>query len=108
MGVSGEEMCPSIVFVPSKCNGFTDWCVNETDSNGIEYLGCEDYVDQCAGEYSVWDIQKDGNNYKDWIDRMMKDDRIPEIGGPKLDGPNKNHFGSLEVMFGWVLFVSIM
>eukprot|EP01084_Bolivina_argentea_P182589 315170_1 len=98
----GVTECPSIVFVPPECNGFTKWCERET-IDGITYLGCDDYVDQCAGEYTIWTLNdKQNPDYKTWINTLVEGARLPQIGGPKLTGPNKSQFNTMEDQERWL------
>ena len=103
ISVDNPEECPSIVFIPSKCNGFTKWCVNNTDNEtGIEYLGCENYIDQCKNEYKIWNKLLNPD-YLEWIEKEMKINGLPSLGGPKLTGPNKSNFTTFEEQEKWLL-----
>eukprot|EP01083_Nonionella_stella_P048552 129698_1 len=98
----GVTQCPSIVFVPPECNGFTEWCERET-IGGVTYLGCDDYVDQCAAQYSIWTLDdEEAPDYKDWLTALINGSRFPQIGGPKLSGPNKKQFESMQEQERWL------
>lgn len=66
--------CPAIVFVPRKCDGFTEWCVESRDGpNSI--AGCADFKEQCSG-VEQWD----GSG--DWV--AWAKERIEREGEPKI------------------------
>eukprot|EP01084_Bolivina_argentea_P194180 333140_1 len=64
--------CPSIVFIPSTCNGLTNWCIDK-NINEIIYLGCNEYSNQCT-DYEIL-------NTDNWINivknKLKQTENIP-------------------------------
>eukprot|EP01083_Nonionella_stella_P280686 954852_1 len=98
----GVTDCPSVVFIPPECDGFTKWCEREI-KDGVTYLGCDDYIDQCAGKYKIWTMNDASTiDYKSWIDDLIEQNRLPQIGGSKLSGPNVNFFQTMKEQENWL------
>ena len=99
--------CPAIVFVPPHCNGFTKWCINKVDNEtGVEYLGCDEYEDQCKNEYKIWNFDNENGVYSswiEWIENFLDSSPAPSLGGPKLDGPHKKEFRNMKEQEDWLL-----
>eukprot|EP00466_Bigelowiella_natans_P017071 jgi/Bigna1/146598/aug1.117_g21306 len=70
----GVSQCPSLVYVPRKCNGHTEWCT-EKIGDGIESVGCEDFKDQCTG-WRVWDGNGDA---MDWAREQIDSEEWPAL-----------------------------
>eukprot|EP01084_Bolivina_argentea_P110355 197077_1 len=93
----GVTQCPSLVWVPSKCSGWTDWCVRET-VGGVEYLGCEDFGEQCT-DFVIYDGPYDGSGkWIEWVEAMIKNSTTPQIGGSRPG----HQFGSLKEQERWI------
>jgi len=98
-GINGEE-CLSLVWVPRECDGFTDWCINRIE-NGIEYLGCDEFVEQCKGfeTYKGSNAPKIDGDWIDWVNKKIDTQASSiEIGGPN---PGKK-FSSMHEQEKWI------
>lgn len=84
-----EGLCPSLVYVPRKCNGHTEWCT-ESVGGGIEVVGCEAFSEQCS-DWQVW------NGQGDWVAWAM--DRVNSEPWPVLD----RELGSYHRQGSWIL-----
>eukprot|EP01084_Bolivina_argentea_P092801 166936_1 len=96
----GIITCPSFVIVPSECNGHTQWCQREI-INSVTYLGCDEYIDQCAGKYIIWNKQNN-TNLLDWITKTLNESPKPQLGGSVLSGPNALNFTSMRQQESWL------
>ncbi|GBG25971.1 Hypothetical Protein FCC1311_021912 [Hondaea fermentalgiana] len=75
----GVTQCPEVVFAPRTCNGLTEWCVRDTDAEGIQYMGCEGFVESCNGTQK-WDAQAE-ENLQAWISQLVDAQGEPAISG---------------------------
>eukprot|EP01083_Nonionella_stella_P013917 39159_1 len=73
--------CPSLLWVPRECNGWTDWCVRET-INGVSYLGCDDFVEQCTEDKGrvLWNGE---GEWIAWVNQLMAASSNVQLGGRK-------------------------
>lgn len=79
-----------------QCNGWTEWCIREI-KDGVQYLGCEDYVDQCTDRI-VWDEKK---NWIQWVMNLIHTNISSNV--PKLGGSKPGHqFSSMEEQEYWL------
>eukprot|EP01084_Bolivina_argentea_P110353 197073_1 len=70
--------CPSLIWVSNQCNGFTDWCVNNT-INGVQYLGCDDFTEQCTQDKrKIYDNNSDGIWFE-WVQQLIETEPV-ELG----------------------------
>eukprot|EP01083_Nonionella_stella_P218534 783576_1 len=94
----GVTQCPSLVWVPSKCSGRTEWCVQDTIEN-VQYLGCDDFVEQCS-DWSIYDGEFDGSdNWIKWVENIIENNSsLPQIGGSRPG----HVFGSLKEQENWI------
>lgn len=77
----GVTQCPTIVFVPRKCNGRTEWCTKPaTDPllQGLTVVGCENFKDQCTG-FQLYDKTKHGEDWAKWILGEIEKEGEPQI-----------------------------
>ncbi len=77
----GVTNCPTIVFVPRKCNGKTQWCTKPaTDPllKGLTVAGCEDFKEQCTG-FQHYDKTKHGEDWAKWVLGEIEKEGEPEI-----------------------------
>ncbi|GAB5370500.1 hypothetical protein AAMO2058_001498600 [Amorphochlora amoebiformis] len=75
-----DKVCPTIVYIPQKCNGHTQWCTK--DAGKIQLVGCEDFVEQCEG-WRIWDGEGD------WVKWAME--QIESEPYPPLDDAFKSY-----------------
>eukprot|EP00494_Astrolonche_serrata_P024235 UN24493 len=68
--------CPSLVFAPRKCNGWTEWCKKREVRPGIWEYGCNDFKEQCT-DWKVWDELKDPE-WTEWVKAMVDEDGLAE------------------------------
>jgi hypothetical protein len=66
--------CPTLAFVPRKCNGWTKWCERSREGD-LAIMGCEDFVEQCSG-VEHWDGT---GSWVDWVQELIKREGEPEI-----------------------------
>lgn len=73
----GVTQCPTIMFLPRACDGYTDWCVDEAtrDHEGVYKVGCADFVEQCEG-WQFWDGH---GEWVDWAMRLIEAEGEPHI-----------------------------
>ena len=74
------KACPSLIFVPRKCNGWTEWCVqgkDPTDDN-ISIIGCKDFKEQCTG-FVMYDAAKHGDDWVAWVKQRVEREGEPKI-----------------------------
>lgn len=66
--------CPTIAFVPRKCNGWTKWC-ERTREGDVSVMGCENFVEQCS-DVEHWDGT---GSWVDWVKERIEREGEPEI-----------------------------
>lgn len=70
--------CPTLVFVPPTCNGWTEWCereVQETPAGKVSVMGCENFKEQCSG-VKHWDGK---GSWVQWAQGLISQTREPAI-----------------------------
>lgn len=66
--------CPTLAFVPRKCNGWTKWCERSREGD-LAVMGCEDFVEQCSG-VEHWDGT---GNWVEWVKALIQREGEPQI-----------------------------
>lgn len=66
--------CPTLAFVPRKCNGWTKWCERSREGD-LAIMGCENFVEQCSG-VEHWDGTGD---WVEWAKALIEREGPPEI-----------------------------
>jgi len=84
------KQCPEVVFAPRSCDGLTEFCHRETDADGIQYMGCENFKESCENT-KIWDGKGD---LKTWIM-----DNVESEGEPAVS----RFMGSMEAQGEWIL-----
>jgi len=92
----GVTQCPSLVFVPPKCNGHTEWCVRDT-IDGVQYLGCEEFVEQCA-DWRIYGGDFHNDDWLQWVEQMMANTSAPQLGGSRPG----HVFGAFKEQERWI------
>mmetsp|Transcript_18492 Transcript_18492/g.30145 ORF Transcript_18492/g.30145 Transcript_18492/m.30145 type:complete len:616 (+) Transcript_18492:1-1848(+) len=71
------DACPQVVFIPRKCDGFTEWCSRGEDPEnpGTELIGCADFKEQCTGTRK-WTGKGD---LTAWIKKQIRKEGEPKI-----------------------------
>eukprot|EP00471_Norrisiella_sphaerica_P013178 CAMPEP_0184502212 /NCGR_PEP_ID=MMETSP0113_2-20130426/49641_1 /TAXON_ID=91329 /ORGANISM="Norrisiella sphaerica, Strain BC52" /LENGTH=536 /DNA_ID=CAMNT_0026891271 /DNA_START=111 /DNA_END=1721 /DNA_ORIENTATION=+ len=70
----GISECPTLVYIPQKCDGHTKWCTEEV-GDGMEMVGCENFQEQCS-DWTVWDGEGD---WKAWAKQMIESEEWPAL-----------------------------
>lgn len=63
----GVTKCPSIVFVPRKCNGWTKWCFPNDN--------CTNFIEQCSN----WLFWNGNGDWVTWVNELIEIEGEPKI-----------------------------
>ena len=72
-----HHSCTTFVFVSRKCNGLTEWCVEQEVGEGIFRIGCEAFK-HCK-EFCVFVPEKE--QFKHWIQQQVNYFGVPASHG---------------------------
>ena len=71
--------CPTLVFVPKTCNGWTQWCTQTNDKN-TTYTGCADFKEQCnlTNIKHYHPVVDDLTKWTNWLLDTIFENQAPE------------------------------
>jgi len=71
------KSCPEVVFVPRKCDGWTEWCEQgpHAEIPDATLIGCEDFKESCTG-FTPWDGKSELST---WILNKVDEEGEPQI-----------------------------